>query len=107
MDEEEKKKLDEAEKKKLEEEKQKAADGNSDKGDKSELVKETEQANAASERMEKATEELNAAEAKRRLGGVTEAGQSPAKEPTEEDKKKAKASEFFKDTALGDAIDKT
>lgn len=43
-------------------------------GDKSELAKETDAANAAAERMEKATEELNAAEAKRRLGGTSEGG---------------------------------
>ena len=47
----------------------------SGKGDKSELVKQTEQANLAAERLEKAKEELEAAEAKRRLGGGSEAGQ--------------------------------
>ena len=68
-----KKKLEE-EQKKAEEDKQKNADADPDKGDKSELVKQTESANAAAERMEKATEELNAAEARRRLGGGSEAG---------------------------------
>lgn len=50
-------------------------------GDKSELAKETEQANAAAERMEQATEKLEAATAKARLGGVAEAGQQPVKKP--------------------------
>ena len=98
--------MDEKEEKTTDEEKSKAADGDSDKGNQSELAKETEQANVASERMEKATEELNAAEARRRLGGVTEAGQQ-TQIVSPEDKKKARASEFFKDTALGDALDKT
>ena len=56
--------------------------GDSEAGDKSELVKQTELANAAAERMEKATEELNAAEARRRLGGTTEAG-TPAEKKEE------------------------
>ena len=51
----------------------------SGKGDKSELVKQTEQANLAAERLEKAKEELEAAEAKRRLGGGSEAGQPQEK----------------------------
>ncbi len=59
--------------------------GDSEEGDKSELVKQTEAANAAAERMEKATEELNAAEARRRLGGTTEAG-TPAEKKEETDK---------------------
>lgn len=59
--------------------KEEPAPDNAGEGDKSELAKETDAANAAAERMEKATEELNAAEAKRRLGGVTEAGQTPEK----------------------------
>ena len=50
-----------------------------DAGDKSELSKQTDAANAAAERMEKATEEFKAAEAKARLGGVTEAGQTQEK----------------------------
>ncbi|HEC65232.1 MAG TPA: hypothetical protein ENI23_08060 [bacterium] len=41
------------------------------------------------------------------LGGKGFAGQSPKKEMSEEDVKKAKAAEFFKDTALGDAIAQT
>ena len=51
----------------------------SGKGDKSELVKQTEQANLAAERLEKAKEELEAAEAKRRLDGGSEAGQPQEK----------------------------
>ncbi len=67
------------EQKTTEKEKPEEPTGGSEEGDKSALVKETEAANAAAERMEKATEELNAAEAKRRLGGVTDAGQAPVK----------------------------
>ena len=51
-----------------------------DAGDKSELSKETELANTAAERMEQATEELKAAEAKARLGGIAVAGQ-PREKP--------------------------
>lgn len=50
------------------------SDDTKDEGNKSELAKETDAANIAAERMEKATEELNAAEAKRRLGGIAEGG---------------------------------
>ena len=70
-------------------------------------------ANAAAGRMENANKEtarLQAVQAERdqriALGGQTEAGQQSPKQ-TDEDKKKSQASEFFKDTALGDAIDKT
>lgn len=45
-------------------------------------------------------------EARRRVGGVTEAGQQ-AQTKTKEQKKTDDAKEFFKDTALGDAISKT
>ncbi len=61
-----------------EEEGQSPADDSGD-GDKSELAIETEAANAAAERMEKAKEEIDAAEAKRRLGGTAEAGISKPK----------------------------
>ena len=53
-------------------------------GDKSELVKQTDAANAAAERLEKAKKELDAAEALRRLGGGSEAGQEPVKPKEEE-----------------------
>ena len=56
---------------------------NSGEGDKSELAKETDAANAAAERMEKATEELKAAEAKQKLSGVIPAGQATKKEEEE------------------------
>ncbi len=59
-------------------------------GDKSELAKQTETANAAAERMEKAEkrlvgikEELEAIRAKNRLGGSSEAGK-PAEEAKKE-----------------------
>ncbi len=48
---------------------------NTGEGDISKLAKETASANAAAERMEKAKEELDAATAQARLGGITEAGQ--------------------------------
>ena len=56
--------------------------GSEDSGerDKSELVKQTEAANAAVERMVKAKEEIDAAEAKRALGGVIDAGKETKKE---------------------------
>ncbi len=59
------------------------------KGDKSQLAIETEAANAAAERMEQAKEELEAAEARTRLGGTTEAGgvkEEKVKTPLEEAK---------------------
>jgi hypothetical protein len=68
------------EKKQTEQEPETPADDKED-GDKSELAKETDAANAAAERMEKATEELNAAEARRRLGGTAEAGAQPKPKP--------------------------
>ena len=46
----------------------------SGEGDKSKLAVETEAANAAAERMENAKEELEATEARTRLGGTAEAG---------------------------------
>ena len=58
--------------KEAEESSEQKGEGDNDKGDKSELVKQTEQANAAAERMEKATEEFRAAEAKAK-GYATEA----------------------------------
>lgn len=58
-----------------------SASDDTGEGDKSELAKETDAANAAAERMEKATEELKAAEARRRLGGTTEAGGEAPKPP--------------------------
>ncbi len=63
-------------------------------GDKSELAKETELANAAAERMEKATERQEAAIAKARLGGISEAGQPPVEAKEETDKE-------YKDRIIG------
>ncbi len=61
--------------------KEKTAD-DSGKRDKSELAKETDAANEAAERLEKAKEDLDIAEAKRSLGGMTEAGgKEPEKKP--------------------------
>ena len=45
-------------------------------------------------------------EAEKMIGGQSNAGQE-TKNESPEDKKKAQASEFFKGTALGEAIDKT
>ena len=73
--------MDEEDKKKEEGEGEEKTADDTGEGDKSELVKQTELANAAAERMEKATEELNAAEARRKLGGMTEAGQVEKKKP--------------------------
>ena len=70
----------------------------SGEGDKSELVKQTEAAHAAAERMEKAKEELNAAEARKRLGGTTEAGN--VKEEKKVDPKE-KAKEYAKSIMTG------
>ncbi len=68
--------------------------------------------NLAAKRMEDATkaarEERMASEesyAKMKLGGTAEGGQE-TKEVSKEDKKVSDAKEYFKDTALGDAITK-
>jgi hypothetical protein len=67
-------------------------------------------ANAAAERMEKATAEMREqnkirleAEARERLGGMTNAG-GAMPQKTEEEKKIEGAKEFFKGTALEKAI---
>jgi hypothetical protein len=86
------------EKKQTEQEPETPAEDNGD-GDKSELAKETDSANAAAERMEKATEELNAAEARRRLGGTAEAGQTPKKQ-TEDEKWAEGAKERYAGTGM-------
>ena len=86
------------EKNKTPEEPETTTEDNAD-GDKSELAKETDSANAAAERMEKATEELNAAEARRKLGGTAEAGQTPKKE-TEDEKWAKGAKERYAGTGL-------
>lgn len=52
-------------------------------GNQSEIAKQTEKANAAAERLEKATEENEATIAKARLAGVAEAGK-PEEKKTEE-----------------------
>jgi len=70
----------------------------SGEGDKSKLAIETEAANAAAERMENAKEELNAAEARKRLGGTTEAGN--VKEEKKVDPKE-KAKEYAKSIMTG------
>ena len=54
--------------------------------EKPEIVKQTDAANAAADRMEKATAELNKAEAKARLGGVTTGGKEENKPKEETDK---------------------
>ena len=59
-------------------------------GDKSELAKQTEAANATIERMVKAKEELDAAEAKRKLGGQS-AGQVPTETKKLTDKEYAES----------------
>ncbi len=65
-------------------------------GDKSKLAIETEAANAAAERMETAKEELEAAEARTRLGGTTEAGSvKEEKVKTKEEAAKAYIKENF------------
>ena len=61
---------------------QKGKDDN-DKGNQSELSKQTKLANAAAERLEKAKEELDAAQAKARLGGFSEGGQDQKEEKEE------------------------
>ena len=54
-----------------------------DKEEKSEIVKQTEEANKAAERMANEREQLEATIAKAKLAGVTEAGK-PAEEKKEE-----------------------
>ncbi len=112
MDEKEKK---EAEEKAVEEAKAKeAASGTDDTKDgvQQKTISELDRADQIAERQKRENdrrEELltreEALAARKAVGGVAEAGQS-APAQTEEDKKKTQASEFFKDTALGDAIDK-
>lgn len=71
-----------------------------------------EKTNTAAERLEKANEErkeiLDREEdlyAKQKLGGNSDAGKESIPKKSEEDIKKEQASNFFKGTALGDAID--
>ena len=98
----------ENEQKKLEEDKKKAADANTDGGDKPPAASPIEAARSENERMErniKRMEELQTERANDILAG--DAG--PHIEPTKVDEAKAKsdkAAEFFKDSALGDAIKK-
>ena len=75
-------------------------------GSKSKADEEVERLNADTDRINEAIAENENAKAREKVSGTVTASQ-PAKELTEEEQKKSKASEFFKDTALGDAIDKT
>ncbi len=82
-------------------------------GNKYETTPVIERAREERERMEIATkaqkienDRSEAIAAKRELGGMSEAGQPPVKK-SEEQKKQSEAEEFFKDTALGDAIKQT
>ena len=84
-----------------------------DAGDKYETTPVIERARQENERMEAVVKELRTENdrherimAKRALGGESEAGQE-TKQVSPEDKKISNAKEFFKDTALGDAIKRT
>lgn len=68
-----------------EEQDNKPSTDDSGDGNQSELVKQTDAANAAAERMELATQALKAEQAKARLGGVTEAGQKKEEKKEESD----------------------
>ena len=63
------------------------------KGDKSETVKDTERIRAETEELEKAIAEKANADARAKVGGVTEAGQPAEKEETP----KEKASTYIKE----------
>ena len=75
------------------------------------LFERTNKATARLEEANKKTEDLlNRQEdlyEKQQLGGHTQAGQEQPKPVSEDQKKTNQASEFFKNTALGDAIKKT
>lgn len=69
------------EQKEKEENKTESSTDNSGEGNKPSLTEQIAEANLAAERMEKATAELKAEQAKARLAGVTEAGK-PTEKPT-------------------------
>ncbi len=113
-DEEEKK---EAEKKAAEEAKAKEASKpteNAETGDKGNkepsmidgAVLAAEELRKQNDRKEELLDREEKLQAQRVLGGQTEAG-TEQKKTSEEDLKKERAKEYFKDTALGDAIAKT
>lgn len=85
---------------------------NTNEGDKSKGTSIIEQGNATAERIEKANAETKHENERRekiiaeeRLGGRARMGQAPI-EKSEDDKKVDNAKEFFKGTALGEAIGK-
>ena len=95
------------EKKKVDEETTTSTDDSRDKPTTTPLI---DIANASAKRMEEANKETERLLAKQeellikqKLGGMSEAGHIPP-EQSDEERKKLGASEFFKDTALGEAI---
>ena len=88
-----------------EEKKSEVSDGDNDAGDKSEADKKIKALNADTERINEAIAENENAKAREKLGGGS-AGKVEVKPKSESEKKKEQGQEFFKGTALGDAIEK-
>ena len=77
---------------------------NNDSSETEKVRKDTEELKAQNDAYDKQRLRAETIRAEKQRGGISNAGQQEKQTVSPEDKKKAQAKEFFKGTALGDAI---